>query len=73
LRGQLADGGGPLAAEGVARLQPDGSYQFNGAFSARPGQPGASELAIGLNALGRPGADGKVRVSLAGRLPGYSH
>jgi general secretion pathway protein N len=65
VKGVLSDGGGPLEAVGVLRLKPDGSYQFTGSFAARGGDQALSRA---LRSLGRPGADGKVKVSQTGTL-----
>ncbi|HEB94580.1 MAG TPA: type II secretion system protein N [Gammaproteobacteria bacterium] len=64
--GELSDAGGPLQAEGLLTLKPDGSYQFTGRFAAREGAQ--SPLGQALGALGRPGADGRVQVNQSGRL-----
>jgi len=63
---QLSDAGGPLQADGLLTLKPDGSYQFSGSFAARDGAQ--SPLARALRSLGRPGADGRVQVSQSGTL-----
>jgi hypothetical protein len=65
VKGVLADAGGPLQAQGLLSLKPDGSYQFTGSFAAR-GQ--APELARALRTLGRMGSDGKVHISQKGTL-----
>ncbi len=62
----LADRGGPLQAQGIAMLKPDGSYQFNGSFASRDNDQPALERYLRL--FGRPGPDGKVQVSTTGRL-----
>ncbi len=64
--GELSDAGGPLQAEGLLTLKPDGSYQFTGSFAAREGA--RSPLGQALSALGRPGVDGKIQVSRSGQL-----
>lgn len=64
--GQLSDGGGPLQADGLLTLKPDGSYQFSGSFAARDGTQ--SPLGRALKSLGRPGADGRIQVSQSGTL-----
>jgi general secretion pathway protein N len=66
VKATLADGGGPLAAEGVLLLKPDGSYQFTGAFASR--DPNQRLLTQSLRLMGRPGPDGKVKVSQSGNL-----
>jgi hypothetical protein len=64
IKGVLADSGGPLSVEGLVTLAEDGQYQFNGAFAAR----GDKELENALRSLGKPGADGKVKVVRSGSL-----
>lgn len=64
--GQLSDAGGPLQADGLLTLKPDGSYQFSGSFAARDGAQ--SPLGRALKSLGRPGADGRIQVSQSGTL-----
>lgn len=66
----LADGGGPLQAEGVLLLKPDGNYQFTGAFASRDATQRV--LAQSLRFLGRPGADGKVKVTQSGSLADFA-
>ena len=65
IKGVIADSGGPLSAEGLFTLEEDGKYQFNGAFSARGD---SKELKNALRSMGRPGADGKVKISYSGNL-----
>ncbi len=66
VKATLSDGGGPLKAEGILTIAPDGNYRFLGAFAVRDAsQP---MLAQGLQFLGRPGADGKVATTNAGHL-----
>ncbi len=62
----LADQGGPLALDGLARLKPDGSYTFTATLSARNSAPPA--LAQSLALLGAPGPDGKIKLRREGRL-----
>ena len=64
--GVLSDAGGPLQAEGLLSLKADGSYQFSGAFAVRG--DGHAPLQQALRSMGRPGADGKVRVNYSGQL-----
>jgi general secretion pathway protein N len=64
IKGVLGDSGGPLSAEGLITLGPDGRYQFNGAFASR----GDTDLANALRSMGRPGADGKVKINYSGNL-----
>jgi hypothetical protein len=64
IKGVLADSGGPLSAEGLVSLGQDGRYQFNGAFASR----GNADLENALRSMGRPGADGKVKINYSGNL-----
>lgn len=64
IKGVIADGGGPLSAEGLLTLAEDGRYQFNGAFAARNDKG----LENALRSMGRPGADGKVKIKYSGNL-----
>lgn len=64
--GELSDGGGPLQAEGLLTIQPDGRYQFTGSFAAREGA--RSTLGQALSALGRAGADGRIQITQSGNL-----
>lgn len=64
--GELSDAGGPLQAEGLLTLKPDGSYQFSGSFAAREGTQ--SPLGRALRSLGRPGSDGRIQVTQSGTL-----
>jgi hypothetical protein len=66
IKAVLSDSGGPLLAEGVGLLKPDGSYEFNGAFAARDAQD--SPLARALSTMGRADAEGKFRIARNGRL-----
>jgi len=66
LRGTLSDGGGPLAAEGELRLEPDGRYRFEGRLAARAGAD--SPLGRALAVLGPKHPRGGVRVTGQGRL-----
>lgn len=68
IKGVIADSGGPLSAEGLVTLSEDGQYQFNGAFAARGNTPQKTELENALRSMGRPGADGKVKVNYSGTL-----
>jgi general secretion pathway protein N len=66
VKATLSDGGGPLQAEGILTVAPDGNYKFSGAFAVRDtSQP---MLAQGLQFLGRPGPDGKISTSNSGHL-----
>ena len=66
VRGTLSDGGGPLAAEGELRLEPDGGYRFEGRLAARDGA--GSTLGQALSMLGLEHPRGGVRVTYQGRL-----
>jgi len=61
----LTDQGGPLKAEGILQLNPDKSYEFNGAFGTRGNQ---KDLHAALTTMGRFDRDGKVKLSLKGNL-----
>ena len=66
VKATLSDGGGPLQAEGLLLIKPDGHYQFTGAFASRDEkQP---FLTQSLRFLERQGADSKVKVSYSGSL-----
>lgn len=71
LKGVLSDASGPLAAEGVLSLKPDGSYSFSAAFNARQGVAGSGDLAAALSTLGRPGPDGKYHLNQSGHLADF--
>lgn len=63
---QIHDSGsGPLEAKGTLRLGQDGSYEFRGALAAR--NSASPELSQALQFIGRPGPDGKIPVSYAGK------
>ncbi|MCK4587424.1 MAG: type II secretion system protein N [Gammaproteobacteria bacterium] len=64
VKGVIADSGGPLSAEGLITVEEDGRYQFNGAFAARNDKG----LENALRSMGRPGADGKVKINYSGNL-----
>ena len=64
---RFADTGGPLIAEGVCSIKPDGSYTFNARLGVREGsQP---ELVDAVKVLGETGSDGKVTLNFSGKLP----
>lgn len=65
VKGVLSDQGGPLSADGILQLNPDRSYEFNGAFGVRGNNP---DLQNALRTMGRIDRDGKVNVSLKGTL-----
>jgi len=64
---KLNDTGGGLQAGGLGVLSPEGNYSFNGTLGVR--QDSAPELATYLQLLGKPEADGMVKIGLNGRLP----
>ena len=68
VKGVIADSGGPLSAEGLFTLAEDGRYQFNGVFAARGDATGDKSLENALRSMGRPGADGKVKINYSGNL-----
>jgi hypothetical protein len=61
----LHDTGGPLQAQGVLLLKPDGGYQFTGTLAARN-----PELAEGLKFLGTPGPNGAISLAWSGVYAG---
>jgi len=66
IRAQVKDAGGPLQLDGVASLNPDGNYKFNGSVSVRDAQQ--QLLVQAVKAMGRPGKDGRVPLRYAGRI-----
>ncbi|MFO7607364.1 MAG: type II secretion system protein N [Desulfurivibrionaceae bacterium] len=64
---KLGDTGGALQAGGLGTLSPDGTYSFDGSLGARQGS--SPELATYLQILGRPEADGMVKIGFNGQLP----
>ncbi|HHJ80844.1 MAG TPA: type II secretion system protein N [Candidatus Tenderia electrophaga] len=66
IKAQVKDDGGPLQLDGVAKLTPDGRYDFNGSVSVRDAQQ--KLLVQGVRAMGRPGKDGRVPLRYSGRL-----
>jgi len=66
IKAQVKDEGGPLQLDGVARLNPDGGYNFNGSVSVRDAQQ--LLLVQAVKAMGRPGKDGRVPLRYSGRL-----
>jgi hypothetical protein len=62
----LTDTGGPLSANGLLLLKPDGSYSFTGDFA--PLGQNQTELTTALRLLGPPGRDGRVKVAYSGSL-----
>lgn len=66
IKAQIKDEGGPLQLDGVAKLTPDGDYDFNGSVSVRDAQQ--TLLVQGVRAMGRPGKDGRVPLRYSGQL-----
>lgn len=64
--GNIGDEGGPLELTGNLTLAPNGDYRFNGVVALR--DENNRELRQTLNLMGRPGGDGKWRISFNGRL-----
>jgi general secretion pathway protein N len=64
VKGVVSDGGGPLSLDGLLTLTPDGRYDFNGSLAAR----NAPELENALRSMGRPGADGRIKLNRVGTL-----
>ncbi len=64
--GTLRDNGGPLQAEGVLKLTPEGEYSFNGVFTPKDS---SSELAGRMRMLGSPNAAGGYPFEYSGRVP----
>lgn len=66
IKGQVKDEGGPLQLDGVAMLTPEGAYNFSGSVSVRDRQQ--KLLVQGLQAMGRPGKDGRVPLRYSGNI-----
>lgn len=66
---KLKDLGGGLQTNGLGVLTGEGKYSFNGTVGARQGS--SPELATFLQVLGRPGADGMVKINQSGQLPSF--
>jgi hypothetical protein len=66
---KLKDLGGGLQTSGLGFLTPAGKYSFDGTVGARQGS--SPELATFLQILGRPGADGMVKIKYNGQLPSF--
>ena len=66
IRGVLKDSGGPLQADGILVLKPDGSYQLTASFTPR--DAGRDDIKQALRFLGTPDPAGKVSVSKTGNL-----
>jgi hypothetical protein len=63
---KLADTGGELQARGIGVLSAEGKYSFDGTLGARQGS--SPELATHLQILGRPEADGMIKIKFNGQL-----
>lgn len=68
VKGTLLDQGGPLEAQGVLLLKPDGSYQFDGILANR--DPSQTQIQNALGFIGTPTADGKFAVTYSGTFSG---
>jgi general secretion pathway protein N len=66
---KLKDLGGGLRTSGLGFLTPEGKYSFDGTVGVRQGS--SPELATFLQILGRPGADGMVKINYKGQLPSF--
>jgi general secretion pathway protein N len=64
VKGVLSDGGGALSLDGLLTLSADGKYEFNGSLAAR----NAPDLQQALRSMGRPGADGRIKLQRSGTL-----
>lgn len=64
---KLSDQGGGLQANGLGLLTAQGNYSYDGTVGARQGS--SPELATFLQIIGRPGADGMVKVKFKGQIP----
>ncbi len=64
VKGVLSDGGGPLSLDGLLILGSEGEYEFSGSLAAR----NAPDLERALSSLGRPGADGRIKLKRSGNL-----
>ena len=64
---KIKDQGGPLLADGLITINQAGEYDVNLAIEAASGA--SNNLIRGLEFLGRPGNDGKTRVTYKGSLP----
>lgn len=65
-KGQLADQGGPLVAQGTLNLKSNGQYTLAASFAPRSAEQ--TQLKAALRMLGRPDRAGKVSFSRNGRL-----
>lgn len=69
IKGILSDGGGPLKADGELLIGADGQYRLNATLLARNNNDKALRNALAW--LGRADAQGRVKVDLKGRVPGW--
>ncbi len=67
IKGVISDNGGPLQAQGLLLLQPDGSYRLTAELAAR--DPQRRDIKQALRYLGTPSPAGKVSLVRTGRLP----
>ncbi|MFQ5487491.1 MAG: type II secretion system protein N, partial [Gammaproteobacteria bacterium] len=67
IKGVLSDSGGPLQAQGLLLLQPDGNYRLTAELAAR--DPQRRDIKQALRYLGTPSPAGKVSLVRTGRLP----
>ena len=63
---KINDLGGGLQTSGLGALSSQGKYSFDGTIGARQGS--SPELATFLQILGRPGADGMVKLEFKGQM-----
>ena len=66
IKGVLSDKGGPLEAQGLLNLDTEGKYNLNGSVRVR--DPLKTDLNSAINAMGRPGADGKIPLKYSGKM-----
>lgn len=66
IKGVLSDQGGPMSAEGLVTLSPEGQYEINAAVSVR--DPQQTDLQNALRSIGPTGADGKTKLKASGDL-----
>jgi general secretion pathway protein N len=64
VKGVLSDGGGPLSLDGLLTVDAEGKYEFSGSLAAR----NAPDLQRALRSMGRPGADGRIKLKRSGSL-----
>ena len=67
VRFTFADSGGPLKAEGVLQINPDGRYTFSGTFvPVDREQPTITDM---LSLLGKIDDNGRLNLSRSGKMP----